>query len=366
MKKYIAALLALSLMLCGCTAAPAETQPATEAPTEHTEAATEPTQEPTEPPTEEPTEPAPQFFNPLTGIPQDTPSDKRIVSVSIGNTPDAMPTHGLNQADIVFEMYVNHLATRLLALYTDVSDVEAIGSVRSHRYHFTDISLSYDTIAAHAGGSNEVMWDTNRSGIDHMNIDTSGSTYYSFRDQTRKASGYPWEHCLFAAGPGLYDLAEERGFSTSLDPEKDFGLRFAEGQALTDGAAASTVTLSFTLSGYSKVSRMTFNPDTGLYEFTQYNAPMYDGATGEPIAFRNVFVVLANTWTDSDGYHVSDILGSGDGYFACDGFMIPIQWHRETETDPFTFTLADGTPLAQGVGNSYIAIAPLLSAVTAE
>lgn len=358
----IAAFTALALLLSGCTGAPAETQPATEAPTETVEV----TEAPTEAPTEEPTEPAPQFFNPLTGEGLDAPLERRFVSISIGNTYDAMPTYGLSQADIVFEMYVNHLITRLLALYTDPSEVPAIGSIRSHRYHFTDIALAYDTIAAHAGGSNVVIRDADRSGVDHMNIDTSDATSYSFRDRARNASGYPWEHCLFARGEGLYAAAENRGFRTDLDPEKDFGLTFGQGQVLSEGQAAGNVTLTFRLGGSSKDSSFTFNPETGLYEFTQYKTPMTDGNTGSTVAFRNVIIVLAETWSDKDAYQVSNLVGQGEGFFACDGFMIPILWNRESETSVFRFTLSDGTPLPMGVGNSYIAVAPLSSTVAAQ
>jgi hypothetical protein len=36
--------------------------------------------------------------------------------------------------------------------------------------------------------------------------------------------------------------------------------------------------------------------------------------------------------------------------------MVPIQWSRENATDPFLFTLEDGTPLTLGVGKTYIAV----------
>ena len=70
--------------------------------------------------------------------------------------------------------------------------------------------------------------------------------------------------------------------------------------------------------------------------------------------------------TDSNGYHVANLEGTGDGYFACGGKIIPIKWIHENATDDFSFTLADGTPLVQGVGNSYIGICPLKSTVEWE
>jgi hypothetical protein len=65
-------------------------------------------------------------------------------------------------------------------------------------------------------------------------------------------------------------------------------------------------------------------------------------------------------------YHIAELVGSGEGYFACGGKIIPIKWSCESEGSPILFTLADGTPLELGVGNSYIALAPLKSTVVYE
>ncbi len=372
MKRIFALILALSLLvLCGCGSTTAESTPTGESSdpiTQATEPSTEPSTEATEPTTEA-TEPPVQHRHPLTGQLLDAPITTRFLTAAIGNTKEAMPTRGLGQADIVFEMYVNGLTTRLLGMFSNPTDVYAIGSMRSQRLHFTDIAHSYDTIAISAGGSGYVMSDVNRSGIDYMNVDTSGSTYYGFRDKDRRSNGYSLEHTLFAYGEGMYEYAQSKGYRITLDENKDYGMRWAEDKALTEGQSASTVTLTFRLSTNRKNSIFTYNPDTGLYGFTQYGMEMIDGSSGTPLAFRNVFVLLAKTWTEGNSgnhYHVSELTGSGEGYFACDGYMIPIQWHRATEDDVFTFTLTDGTPLEQGVGTSYIAIAPTQSEVTAE
>lgn len=365
MKRIFTLLLVLSLLLCGCAGEPAETEPSTEATQPSTEAVTEAvTEEPTEEVTQAPTEP--EFRNPLTGEVLEAPVESRIVSVSIGSTVDAMPSHGLSQADMVFEMYVNHFIPRLLALYTDPSQISAIGSVRSQRYHFTDISQSYDTIALSAGGSEYVMDDVYNVGIDYINVDTADATSYSFRDRERNKRGFAWEHVLFVKGEGVYGRAADKGFRTTMDQQKDYGMHFADGPALTEGQSAGVVSLTFRLGRNHKDSIFRYDPETGVYDFTQYGKQMMDGNTDAPVTFRNVFILQADTWSDEHVYQISDILGSGQGYFACDGYMVPILWHRETDYDPFTFTLEDGTPLEQGVGSSYVAIAPLSSTVTSE
>ena len=70
MRKYLALLLVLALLLTGCGKAEPETEPTTEA---TTEATTEPTTEATEPPTE----PEPVYYNPLTGEEVEEPWTKR-------------------------------------------------------------------------------------------------------------------------------------------------------------------------------------------------------------------------------------------------------------------------------------------------
>ena len=199
-----------------------------------------------------------------------------------------------------------------------------------------------------------------------MNVDTNNETYYSFRDKPRNSTGIAFMHCLMAKGDGLYARAEEKGYSIEFNPDKDYRMNFTDELALTEGDPAGTVTLTFRLSNSHKKSIFTYNAETGLYAFSQYGKDMVDGNNDLPVTFRNLFFLFANTWTDAEGYHVSNLIGSGDGWFACDGYIVPIIWNRESDTEPFSFTLADGTPLVQGVGNSYIAIAPTQSSLEAE
>ena len=110
---------------------------------------------------------------------------------------------------------------------------------------------------------------------------------------------------------------------------------------------------------------MTYDEELGKYVFTQYGKQI-DSVKEEHLeAFENVFVIFTNV-VNKDVYHVADLDGSGTAYYACGGQIIEIQWHHEEETDPITFTLTDGTPLTQGIGNSYIAIVPLKSTISYE
>ena len=74
-------------------------------------------------------------------------------------------------------------------------------------------------------------------------------------------------------------------------------------------------------------------------------------------------LIMMTKISKRESYHVADFVAGGDGYFACNGKLIPIKWHCDDEHSPFYFTTVEGKPLDFGVGSSYIAIAPLDSPV---
>lgn len=365
MKKIIAMILALTALLAGCGAkepAPtAQTQPML---TEATETSVpEPATEATTVPT---TEPEPQFRHPLTGREMDGPMTDRVFGFSIGNTKESLPHYGVSKADLVFEAFANGLTTRRFAMFTDIGNIEAVGGSRSMRVQFSDLSLGYDAIALYAGGSAYVLGDLKKSGVDGIVSEQWGADFY-YRDKDRMKNGYNYEHCLFVRGADLLNYAQSEGFRVTQDADKDYGLRFTDNAAPADGEDAGLVNITFQLSNRSKPTIMTYHPGYGAYTMTQYDVDMVDGYyDNAPELYKNVFALTCTYHTEEGIYHVPETVGEGEGYFACDGKIIPIKWHREDNHAPFTFTHLDGTPLEQGIGSSYIALIPTGSTVTWE
>ena len=194
MKRLIAVMLLLCLVLTGCGGEeellPPETTlaPTTEA---TTEATTEPTTEPTEPPV--------LYRNPLTGQPVDAPVTNRPVAVVINNIYDAQPLHGVGQADVLFEIVAEGGGpiTRMLAVYTDVNGVPKIGSIRSARTYLLELAQSFNAFFVHAGGSEYAYKELRTSGYDHLDGRVEAGFY---RDKARQSSGYALEHTLFSDG----------------------------------------------------------------------------------------------------------------------------------------------------------------------
>ncbi len=352
MKKLIPLILIIALLLCACKGGNTEvTEPDTTLPETTAPETTEPETEPTTVPetTEAPTE----IRNPLNGEALETPYTGRVVAVTINNVAAAMPFKGVSQADVFFEMLVNDYATRGLALFTDIASVSDIGSLRSNRLNFTDICQAYDAVLIYSGGSDVVLNDLAASGVDCLQGENSVPGY---RDQGRISSGYNSWDCLFVRGQQIFDSALKRGFEMVQPADKNYGLKFAEDGTPENGEDASKLTIRF----WDKKTTMEYDATAGKYNYIQYGKYTRDENNGQNIAFENV-IVMQTVVTNYDIYHVADIQGSGEGYFACNGKIVPIKWIHENETDPFTFTLADGTPLELGVGNTYIAFAPTSS-----
>ena len=191
-----------------------------------------------------------------------------------------------------------------------------------------------------------------------IGMDSTGANL----DHAYEVMGYSEVNVLFARGPQLYEYAQSEGIRVTRDADKTYGLNFAEDGTPANGESAKEVNLVFRHDGRTKKTSMIYNEELGKYHYTQYG----QGSTkGNEDYFENVFVILAKV-SNKGVYHVADLDGSGEGYYACGGKLIKIQWHHENPTDPFTFTLEDGTPLVQGIGNSYIGICPLKSTVEWE
>ena len=373
MKRLFCLLLVLCLMLAGCGKKTAEV-PATEAPTTAaTTAATEPpTTEQTVPPTTE----APKAtvitapMNPLTGEPLEAEYTGRPVAFSLNNHIYCLPQHGLQHLDWMFEVETEGGITRCVGIMTDPAKAGAVGPIRSCRSYFLNLSVSYNAPLFHCGGSiyaenNQYSISDSVDSWDHL--DEKAYSYYYYRDDYRyDVLDYDWEHTLFTSGELMASAMAEEGLNPTGNEPVSYGYQFSQTPAL-DGVAAETVEIPFR---GDKTTTMEYDAASGLYLAHQYGEDWIDGDTGENAAFRNVLVIFAeqsNKETKHGNHSFYAMDGSGDGYFAVDGKMIPIQWHHEGVEGPFRFTLEDGTtPITLGIGKTYCAITDTSCTVTAE
>ena len=365
MKKLLALLLTVSmLVLCGCNNAE-DTETSSQETVEDTQLTEESTEERTEETTEEETEETTEaiiYRNPLNGEIIDAPYTGRVFAYSISNTSDALPHVGAIYADVVMEMFVNNTVVRCLGLYSNIAEVDAIGSTRSTRLMFNDIAQHYDAILCHAGGSDQVLNDLNARGLDNFNVEYNNAVTYgaSYRDSIY---GRGHLHSLFGVGTGLVAYAESRGWRLTQPEDKDYGFLFTEDGTPADGEDAEKISITITYSNIYKETIMSYDAELGKYVYYQYGQKMTDQITGEPESYENV-VVMFTGLSMNGNYQVTDFTQGGEGYYACNGKLIPITWTCDGDDAPFRFFTADGEPLAFGVGRTYIAITDLGSKIT--
>lgn len=374
MKRFMAVLLAvlmlLSLAACGgdsaetTTAAPTTTaEPTTEATTvpETEEPTVEETTVPeTEPPTEpEPTEPE-GISNPLNGTKSEDAVYDRPYAVAINNIKAAQPLCGVGQADVMIEALTEGGITRFLAVFSDLGSVEHVGSVRSARPVFIDLAQAFKAIYVHAGGSQQAYTQLSNSGYDHLD-GLRGASSVFYRDSARLSAGYSREHTLFTEGDDIVALAAKKGITTTLSEPLDYGYQFTIYDAIEEGSAATSVSVQFRKNG--KLTTFAYDEALGSYRASQYSKEMTDGNTGEAVTFENLLVLEVSTTSDGK-YVFMDLTGHGSGWFASGGKMIPIQWSRDSNKVPFTFTTASGEPITFKTGHTYIGLVPTGSPVS--
>lgn len=372
MKRYLAILLVLCIFLCGCSQAASNKAMDSVGTTILTVENNQPdvlqtTASPGEttliPDTTDSPVELVHYRNPLNGEPVDSVWTTRPFAVTINNIEYAQPLCSISEADFLFEILAEGGITRCMAVYSDVSEVLHIGSLRSCRPYFADLANGLGAIYVHHGGTDDGY--AMISSLDLDDIDADSAAY--FRDQERLDLGYDYEHTSFTHGKFLINAANDLGYAITSADAASYGFQFDDNGSTADGTDASQITVAF--GGYGKTTKLTYNAASGAYTAFQYNADVIDGNTGEVVNFRNVLVI--KTETSSYAYGSKTVLditltGEGEGYFACDGKIVPITWSRADQHSPFVFTHEDGSVITFGVGSTYVAIVPISSAVEVQ
>ena len=299
------------------------------------------------------------FVNPLTGqmMPRDIAS-RRPAAVMLNNMKKALPMFGVSQADIIYELLAEGGITRLVGVYQDPLNVPQIGSVRSTRAYYLDVAEGHDAILLHAGGSYEatnLIKSRGMTTLDCLTGGWEGTLYWRDKDRIKNAG---LEHSAFTSGERIEEAFSNLKSRTEHEPGYALPLVFADDGTPSLGEPAESVAVVF--SSY-KTGEFTYNPETKLYETAQYGKPFLDGQDDAQVMVTNIVILRTDVSVikgDTAGRLQTRMTGTGNGIFICGGKSIPILWSKKSATDPFVYTLSDGTPLTLGKGKSYINIVP--------
>lgn len=298
--------------------------------------------------------------NLLTGEPmEEEKACMRPLAVMLGNTVDALPQYGVGQADVLYEVPVEGGLTRLMAIFQDYTNLEALGSVRSCRHYFAYYAMEFDAIYMHYGQAPyaEPLLESGKvSDLNGLDSKVDSLTFY--RESSRKQP-----HNAFATSKGIADGIAYKGFETKYqDNYTGHYLFAADGETveLKDGEAAQVVCPGFAISKPWFV----YNEEDGLYYRYQYKDKHIDGADNEQLAFKNIIfqyssygkAVGANGVEDTHGYLDIRTTGEGSGKYITNGKAIDITWKKADENSPARYYDADGNEITLNQGKTSVSI----------
>ncbi|MBQ2676221.1 MAG: DUF3048 domain-containing protein [Clostridia bacterium] len=293
----------------------------------------------------------PNAINPLTGV-QDLDKsavDKRPVAIMINNIKPAQAVQtGVGNADMVFETLVEGGITRLMAVFSDVSKMGQIGTVRSARYTYAELAYGLDARYVHCGSDD----DYNTPFMRDLGMDNLDLGYNASSAGVRISNGLAWEHTLYTYGDKLSAVAN-KGRTEIKDRAKDVYSFNDETSPVKYDNEATDVFVKF-----SSSYKSTFEYDTETKKYIRGNngSTLKDYKTGKTEQFKNVIVIFTDVHELSDGKHMKSELTSGNGYYITEGTYTEIKWSKNGSSNPLKFTNTDGSELKLNAGNSYICI----------
>ncbi|MGN1160957.1 MAG: DUF3048 domain-containing protein, partial [Candidatus Fimenecus sp.] len=332
--------------------------------------------QPTAEPTTEPQQELPANVSALTGLPvSDSAVGTRPIAIMVENSPEARPQWGLSTPDVVIEGLVEGGITRMMWIYSDVTQIPKVGPVRSARHDYVEIADGMNAIYTHWGGSNQaydyiksigmVDIDGSKLGTNSPLNSSTTDKYYFFKDNTRTTST---EHRGFTDGEHLAAAIAKKGIET-----KATGTDWAPFDIVVDGIR---VPFGEETGSCSEITANFSNANKGAYRYTfKYNAEkklyykynngevLKDGNNGQEVSFTNIIIMYANV----DGYQTTNEndkklrewdLTSGDAVYVSMGSGESITWKKESKTAPLKFYGKDGKELKINKGQTWIGVVP--------
>lgn len=276
-------------------------------------------------------------------------TDERAFAVMIDNDGNSSRPHaGLEDAYLIYEIYVEGGATRLMAMFKG-ADTPKIGPVRSSRHYFLDYVLDNDALYSHAGYSPLALNDLSALNINNLNGLVYEPTYY-WRE--RKYSGD--YHSLYTSIGNLKSLADNLGYRQT---SSTLPFKFSDEPPVYQGESATDITIPYAAFYYVSYK---YDETTGLYD-RYINSEYHPTQSGAKLSAGQIIIQFAKSYPLGDGSDriQLDTVGSGTGIYIKDGTQVPLKWKKATRTSQLKFYTSDGKELVlDDSAQTYVQVMP--------
>lgn len=302
------------------------------------------------------------YFSELTGEPiSEDIKDQRPIAVMVDNEKTALPHYGTSEADVIYELMnstQNDRITRLMCLVKDWGEIEQLGSIRSTRPTNIMLAAEWNAVLCHDGGPyyNDQYfsqpWAAHFSGTfsrinngkskEFTEYIVSGDLESNFSDYSGTA-GYETTYNEYA-NEGEHFNFVSYGDQVNLD------------EKYSRYYTANKVSLPF----WHNSSTLTYNQETGLYEYSEYGEPHEDAEDGEVLSFKNVILQNCDfVQLDENGYLIYNCIDSGKyAWYLTNGIAKDVTWVKTSETGITKYYDENGEELEINTGKTYIALVP--------
>ncbi|MBR5115739.1 MAG: DUF3048 domain-containing protein [Lachnospiraceae bacterium] len=303
------------------------------------------------------------YASELTGLPiSEDLKNLRPIAAMVDNEIKALPHFGTAQTDIVFELMnstANDRITRLMCVVKDYDSIDQLGSIRSTRPTNIMLAAEFNAVLCHDGGPfhNDAYFA--KGFCDHF----SGTFSRVNNGKDREFTEYILPGDLDNAsnfGAGKVSKEYEEGFSgdTPHFNFTEYGTQVHLDQVYERTYEVQRIRLDDVFK--HNQSRLVYNQDTACYEYQEYGEPHLDEDSGDPLSFKNVFLLNCDfNKLDSEGYLVYNCLtGANLGFYITNGYAKTISWNKLSDQEFLKFFDDSGNPLTINRGKTYISLIP--------
>lgn len=289
-------------------------------------------------------------------------STARPIAVMIDNDADYSGPHaGLENAYLIYEIYVEGGSTRMMALFnpdlmTEEEKETKIGPVRSSRHYFLDFAIENDAIYAHCGFSPQAQSEISSRNVNNINGLYESAPFFRYSDYNSS-----W-HNLYTSAEKLEESAKGHGYSLTTDYKLSYLPNIEKAE---DGATAENISIPYLIKGVS----YSYDEDTGLYTRFKKGSE-HTMQSGVTLTAQNIVILRMDNYDLNDGtdkgrQNLSDT-GSGKGTYISSGKYVDITWKKSDRSASTELYYENGEKVSLNPGVTFIQIVPSSMNVTIE
>lgn len=277
------------------------------------------------------------------------------LAIMMDNTPNSYPHSGLEQADLVYEAFVEGGITRLMAVFWR-READLVMPVRSARTPFVIWVAELGALYGHAGSANTVN-DANAGGqiiewgVKDLNAFSPEANTGYYRDLGRYA---PYN--LATSTRKLRDIAATLGFA---GPSALESWKFRDsGDPSSVGTKAEGIEVDFQGSRYSwQLIQWKWDAEAKAYGRYQFGGPHIDAVSEKQLKFNTVIVLLApGQVVDESGHVLLEQLGEGPATVLTGGKAVTGTWKKAERDSRTRFYDQSGQEIAFERGPIFIEV----------